>query len=329
MKFKHNCIRTILTLTPLTITLSGCPSLVTMLPSMMPSMVPSVNLNNVSLNNNQISCYQGDWFSSGYCSIPLSNFVGITSHYADPYDANLLLNYDINNQQFFFDNINHSSTIDKLNQNFLKYYPEPNQFAALPNKVQSLYIKIREEYIPKKDYVNLYKGYVYIYTISALHFATSSCNESTPLLTNGNTPVESYQQQIMLHKAFSMEYSNAVLYYIANDLTGKYTDETALYNAVYSQILTLNPYQLQNMAQSLYSRTNSFMPAFSNSLYTLAGVSFGDLGKFSCTKTGNTWSRYGYPFFGSNISGIDMRVQFKQHEILTQYDNDPIPISKN
>lgn len=327
MKFRRNCIRTILALAPLTVILSGCPSLVTMLPSMVPSMVPSVNLSNVNINNNQISCYQSGWFSSGYCSIPLSNFVGISSRYADPYDANLLLNYDINHQQFFFDSINHSVTIDQLNQSFLKYYPEPNQFAALPDKVQSLYIKMKEEYIPKKDYDNLYKGYVYIYTISALHFATTNCNESTQLLnTDSKIPIESYQQQIMLHKAFAMEYTNAVLYYISGDVSDKYDDETALYNAIYSKILTLNPYQLQNMAQSLYSRTSSFMPEFNSSFYTLAGVGFGDLGKFSCTKTGNIWSRYGYPFFSSNISGIDIRVQFKQHEILTQYDNQEIPI---
>lgn len=329
MKFNRNVIKTILALTPLTIALSGCPSLVTMLPSMVPSMVPSVNLSNVNINNNQISCYQGGWFSSGYCSIPLSNFVGISSRYADPYEANLLLDYDMNNQQFFFDNINHTSTIDRLNQSFLKYYPDPNQFAALPDKVQSLYIKMKEEYIPKKDYTNLYKGYVYIYTISALHFATSSCNESTPLLTSNNLSIESYQQQIMLHKAFAMEYTNTVLYYIADDVSSKYEDETELYNAIYSKILTLNPYQLQNMAQSLYSRTNSFMPEFNKSFYTLAGVGFGDLGKFSCTKTGNIWSRYGYPFFSSNISGIDIRVQFKQHETLSQYDDEPIPVASN
>ncbi len=329
MKLKPNCLRIILISAPLTIILSGCPSLVTMLPSMVPSMVPSVNLSNVNINTNQISCYPGDWFSSGYCSIPLSNFIGISSHYADPYSANLLLSYDINNKQFFFDNINHEETIDRLNQNFLTYYPAPNEFAALPDKVQSLYIKMKEDYIPKKDYDNLYKGYVYLYTISALRFATEPCNESTPLLTSNSIPVESYQQQVILHKAFAMEYTNAVLHYISNDLTEKYDNEAALYNAVYGQILTLNPYQLQNMAQSLYSRTNSFMPTFNNSFYTIAGISFGDLGKFSCTKKGNTWSRYEYPFFGSNISGIDIRVQFKQNEILTQYNNDPIPISKN
>lgn len=329
MKAKQNRIRTILALTPLALILSGCPSLVTMLPSMVPSMVPSVNLNNVNVNNNQISCYAGGWFSSGYCSIPLSNFIGISSHYADPYNVNLLLNYDVNNQQFFFDNIDQSATIDKLNQSFLSSYPNANQFAALPDKVQSLYIKIKEEYIPKQDYANLYKGYIYIYTISALHFATAPCDESMPLLSNKKMSIESYQQQIMLHKAFAMQYSNAVLHYVAGELSGKYNDETKLYNSVYSKILTLNPYQLQNMAQSLYSRISSFAPAFNNSFYTLDGVSFGDLGKFSCTPTGNIWSRYGYPFFGSNISGIDMRVQFKQHEVLSQYDDNEIAIIKN
>mgnify|MGYP006344136781 FL=1 len=329
MKAKHNRIRTILALMPLALILSGCPSLVTMLPSMVPSMVPSVNLNNVNVNNNQISCYAGGWFSSGYCSIPLSNFIGISSHYADPYDVNLLLNYDVNNQQFFFDTINDSATIDKLNQNFLSSYPNVNQFAALPTKIQSLYIKMKEEYIPKQDYANLYKGYIYIYTISALHFATAPCDESMPLLSNKKMSIESYQQQIMLHKAFAMQYSNAVLHYVAGELSDKYNDETKLYNSVYSKILTLNPYQLQNMAQSLYSRINSFAPAFNASFYTLDGVSFGDLGKFSCTPTGNIWSRYGYPFFGSNISGIDMRVQFKQHEVLSQYDDNEIAIIKN
>ena len=329
MKSKHKSIRTVLALTPLALILSGCPSLVTMLPSMVPSMVPSVNLNNVNVNNNQISCYASGWFSSGYCSIPLSNFIGISSHYADPYDVNLLLNYDVHNQQFFFDNIDQSATIDKLNQSFLRYYPNANQFAALPDKAQSLYIKIKEEYIPKRDYANLYKGYIYIYTISALHFATAPCDESMPLVNNTKMPIESYQQQIMLHKAFAMQYSNAVLHYIAADVSSQYYDETKLYNAVYSKILTLNPYQLQNMAQSLYSRLNSFAPAFNASFYTLDGVSFGDLGKFSCSPTGNIWSRYGYPFFGSNISGIDMRVQFKQHEVLSQYDDAEIPITKN
>lgn len=321
-QIKKSCGKSII-IASLAVTLSGCPSMVTMLPSMMPSLVPSVNLTNVNVNTNKISCYPGSMFSSDYCSIPLSNFIGITSRYADPYDENLLLRFQFNNNQFFFDAINHTNILDKLSANFIVNYPTASKFAALPDKVQRLYIKIKEDYIPNHRYLELRDSFIIIYTISTLHFATTNC-ESIPQFSSTESSTQ-YQQQIMVSKAFAMQFTNAILHNINDEVETKYSDETALYNGVYSTILKLNPNQIQNMAQNIYARTIAFIPEFNQSFYH-DGISFGDLGTFSCNKRGNTWYRYGYPFFGENISGIDMRVQFKQVDVLDKFNDDSIPL---
>lgn len=310
--------KTFIILAPLSFLLSGCPSFVTMIPSLAPSLVPSVNLTNVNVNTNQISCYQGGTFSSDYCSIPISRFVSLTSSYADPHDVNLLLAYDLeHNQEFFFDNINHTSTIDQLNKNFLTYYPKPTKFASLPIKVQNLYIKMREKYIPTHDYKNLYSSYIYLYTISALHFATNQCVTPYVSKINGIDPKLTSQRE-MLYKAFAIQYTNAVLHNIAPNVSGKYDSEIDLYNAIYASIMKIDPNQLQNMAQSIYSRTSSYAPQFESSFYTESGINFGDIGSFGCTNLGGVWSKYGYQYFGRNVSGIDLRVRFIQHDVLAQ-----------
>lgn len=319
MKIK-SLTRLCLTVLPLSIILSGCPSFATVLPEIAPSLVPSVNLTNVSVNTNQISCYPSSTFSSSYCSIPLSKFVGIVSGYADPYNTNLLLAYDVNNKQgFFFDKVNHTREIESLNQYFLAQYPKANQFALLPVSVQDLYIKMREKYIPKHDYENLYRSYVYLYTISAIHSATNKCKtaefNNINLYTN-NASESVVLQRAMLYKAFTIQYTNAILFHISDKVDGTYDSELELYNAIYKQILHISPNQLQNIAQNIYAKTNMYAPQFESSFFSTNGTNFGDLGNFACTQYGGLWMRYDYEYFGRNLSGIDIRVKFKQHDTI-------------
>lgn len=325
----NKLLKSILILSPLTIVLSGCPSLLTMLPSLAPSLVPSVNMNNINVNTNQISCYQGGLFSSDYCSIPISKFISLISDYANPLDVNSLLMYDLNNnQQFIFDNLNHTNTIDILNEQFLANYPTAMQFALLPLKVQTLYIKMRERYIPQKDYTQLYNSYIYLYTFGALAYATDSCTApyELPTLKGNHLSLDQIRQREMLYKAFSIQYSNAVLHHIAGDVDSTYNSETDLYNAIYAAILKIDPNQLQSIAQSIFSNTNSSLPIFQPEFFSESGIKFGDIGKFACTDKGGMWSRYDYQYFGINVSGIDIRVKFKQRDTLKQTPKNPTSI---
>lgn len=321
-----------LTILPLGVVLSGCPSFATVLPEIAPSLVPSVNLTSVNVNTNQISCYPSSTFSSSYCSIPLSKFVGIVSGYADPYNVNLLLAYDVNNKQsFFFDHVNHRQEIESLNQYFIAEYPSANNFALLPLSVQDLYIKIREDYIPHHNYKKLYHSYIYLYTISALHSATNKCKtpafNNINLYKNTNLSESAVLQRAMLYKAFTIQYSNAVLYHIANKVDSTYDSEIDLYNAIYEQVLKINPNQLQNIAQDIYAKTNMYAPQFESSFFTLSGTNFGDLGNFACTQYGGLWTRYDYEYFGRNLSGIDIRVKFKQHDTIANTNDNETQIT--
>lgn len=320
MKFKNTLVIIAMTM-PLGFLLSGCPTFATAIPSLIPSLIPSVNYNSIDMNTNQISCYKGGTFSSDYCSIPISRFVSITSGYADPYNVNLLLDYDLNNQHhFFFDDINHASTIDKLNKQFLNTYPAPDKFAQLPTALQNLYIRMREKYIPNHDYKNLYSSYIYLYTINALHFATNPCSQEDQLQTNQATAHIIYQRD-MLYKAFAIRYSNEVLHHVAGDLSSKYDSENDLYNAVYKYILAIDYNKLQNMAQDLFATINNKLPPFESSFFSETGVSFGNIGTFGCADKGGFWMRYDYEYFGNNVSGINLRVQFIQHDTLSQIDS--------
>lgn len=288
---------------PLSILLSGCPSVIPFLSDAVPALIPSVNLNNININTNQITCYQGGMFSSDYCSIPLSRFVALMGKYTDFANTNLLIAYDMqNNQKFFFDELHYTGTIDKLNKIFMDSYPSAHKFALMPHSVQSLYIKMRERYIPQHDYERLYRSYTYLYTISAIKFATDDCNMP---INYSNLEKEQY----ILYKAFAIQYTNAVLYYVGNHISTSYNNELDAYNSIYKKILTINPSKLQNLANNIFDNTNSVPQITNFDLFSESGVTFGDIGSFKCSQNGNTWFKYGYEYFGTNISGIDTRIE--------------------
>lgn len=327
LKYK-NIIKTTLIMLPLGFMLSGCPTLAaTAIPGLLPALIPNFNYNSIDINSNRISCYKGGIISSDYCSIPISRFVSITGDYADPYDVNLLLSYDINNNQhFFFDDINHTSTIDKLNKDFLSNYPTPDEFAQLPVALQNLYIRMREKYIPKHDYKHLYSSYIYLYTINALHFATAPCDMPYQLNSNLKANESTLLQREMLYKTFTIRYTNEVLHHVADNLSNKYNSETDLYNAVYKSILAIDDTKLQIMAQNLFSTINNHLPPFESAFFSDTGVSFGNIGTFGCATKGGYWTRYDYEYFGNNVSGVDIRVQFKQQDTLSQIETNKVAI---
>ncbi len=321
--FKNALLHQIAALIPLGMMLTACPSIATILPSMVPSMIPSINYNSIDMQNpNQISCNEGGVFSSEYCSIPISRFVAITSSNADPYYGNILLLYG-KNQNFFFDNINKIEILESINSAFIKSYPDTQHFAALPDALQHLYIVTKERHIPKRNYQKLFETYIYLYTINAMDFATNGCDATTQSFLSVTSA--KYRQQYMLYKAFSMQYTNDILHHISGALTGKYSDEHAIYNAVYAEVLKLDPYQLENMAQAIYARTSSNLPQFDDSFYS-TGIKFGEIGTFSCSPIGSIWEKFGYEFFGRVVSGLPHYVKFKNKDSFSSYDDTMIPV---
>jgi hypothetical protein len=323
---KNKSLRQLAVLAPLGMMLTACPSIVTMLPSVMPSMVPSINYNSIDVQNpNQISCNEGDLLSSEYCSIPISRFVAITSSNADPYYGSVLLLYG-KDHNFFFDNINKTEILESINVAFIKNYPDTPHFAALPDALQHLYIVTKERDIPEHNYQKLFETYIYLYTINAMDFATNGCDATTQTYLSATS--SNYKQQYMLYKAFSMQYTNDILHHISGSLTGKYADEHEIYNAIYAEILKLDPYQLENMAQAIYARTSSNLPDFDDSFYS-TGIKFGEIGTFSCTPIGSIWEKFGYEFFGRVVSGLPHYVKFKNKDSFSRYDDTIIPVVDN
>lgn len=314
MKYKH-VILVYLSLAPLLLAMAGC----TTLSLISPSFTYNNNYNS-SNNPNMISCNDGTWFTSPYCSIPIAKFVTLTAKYADPSPKNILMDYDLKHGNFIFYDLNQPKIIDQLNSEFLKNFPEIDKYAAMPNPLQSLYTKVKENYIPHKNYQKLMEAYIYIYTISTLHFATSPC--PTPDYGGGAfLAAESltYQQQYVLYRAFSIQFTNYVLFNLSDSVDGKYKDERDLYNTVYAKILKLNPYRLVRLAQDLYEQTTVYLPQTESGFYN-NGLNFGELGTFSCNKYGTSWYRFGFEFFGNNISGIHRLVHFKEQDKLENMD---------
>lgn len=323
---RQQTLKTIALITPLGLLLSGCPSMATWLPSMVPSLVPSVNLTNVNVNNNQISCYPGGTFSSEYCSIPIGRFLAITTNYADPYaESNLFLSYGKKYQRFIFADLDEQIQLDKINHDFLSNYPSASALNTMPESLRNLLSEIKDEYIPEKNYKKLSEAYTYLYTITALDFATDPClTKFTPAVS----AVESAQQlQFMQYKVFGIQYTNAILMHISGSLDSKYNNEVDAYEHLYKEILKLDPYQLDNLATALYDKTITYSPKqFESSLYTSNGAPFGELGRFSCTHDATHWFKFGFEYFGTNISGIKRDISFKNPDVFKNYDSDPIPV---
>lgn len=319
-------LKTIALIAPLGLLLSGCPSMATFLPSMIPSLVPSVNLTNVNVNNNQISCYPGGTFSSEYCSIPIGRFLAITTNYADPYaESNLFMAYGQKYQRFIFADLDERTQLDKINQDFLNSYPTASSLSTMPDSLRNLLIEIKEEYIPEKNYKKLSEAYTHLYTITALDFATDPCLTKFSPATSAQ---ESAQQlQFMQYKVFGIQYTNAILMHISGSLDSKYDNEVDAYEHLYQAVLKLDPYQLDNLATALYDKTMTYSPKqFESSLYTLNGAPFGELGRFSCTHEATHWFKFGFEYFGTNISGIKRDISFKNPDVYKNYDSDPIPV---
>ena len=63
-----------------------------------------------------------------------------------------------------------------------------------------------------------------------MDFATNSCDAVTQSYLSVTSA--SYQQQYMLYKVFSIQYTNDILHHISGSLTGKYDSEHDIYNAI-------------------------------------------------------------------------------------------------
>lgn len=318
----NNLVRLFLLIVISSSILTGCPSLTSAIPSFIPSLVPSVNYNTLSINNpNQIQCYDGSWLSSEYCAIPINRFAAISSHYTSPFESNQLFDYALQNSSFVFDNLDESSTLESLNLQFIRKYPTGESFVKLPPEVQNLYLKMKEDYIKNHDFQKQMETYIYLYTLSTIDFANQICNESA---IDGKNP--EYQQQLMLYKTFSMLFTNDLLHHVALKLSSKYNSQVDLYNGLYKTILDLNPYQLMNMAEMNYSIAYSNLPDFNQNFYTAEGVRFGEIGNFSCSKSGTSWLRFGYQYFGSKVAGLPYYVNFINKDTFNQYDDELIPV---
>lgn len=318
---------------PLSIILSGCPTFSLVSPSF------TYNNNYNSNNNpNEISCERGGWFSAPYCSIPLSKFISISAEYADPYEPSLLVDYGLKHNSFVFYDIDQTSTLRELNTIFLKRFPNNEDFVKMPQALQTLYTNVKENYIPQKNYKKLMEAYIYIYTLSALHLATSPCPEpdlqalkhkKSKKYKSAKNNQSFYQQQYILYRAFSMQFANDVLNHISGSVTSKYKNERDLYENVYEKILDLNPNRLANLAQGLYDRTTIYLPQYNPSFYTTTGLDFGEIGTFACNKYGSVWDRFGFEFFGTNAAGLRHVVKYKNKDTFNKIDDSELLINES
>lgn len=314
MKFKQKLL-TVSSLAGLGICFSGCAAIgIGTLADLVPSLVPSVDVTNVNVNNNEINCYPGKYFTSDYCSIPLPKFISLSSEFANPFGSEFLFYpYQSDNSELTMHRLTSKKTIDELNTLFLKNYPESKEFSSLPISLQTIYTNMKTQYIPKHDYQNLYNSYVYLYTMSALYFATDDCNRDDNSLKH--VDIKTYT----LYKAFSIQYANNLLYYIYPSVDGKYNSESALFDGVYKEITKINPSRLTTLADNIYEKTVSLKPLDDwNNIFSESGISFGNAGTFSCSINGGTLYRYGYQYFGTHTQGIDLRVSYKINNVLKQ-----------
>ncbi|MDD3267217.1 MAG: hypothetical protein PHC75_08595 [Burkholderiales bacterium] len=285
--------------------MSGCAAPLAGLSGLVPSLVPSMDFSSVNVNMNQVDCYKGSWFSSDYCSVPISRFAALSISYASIDNAPKSLKLNINDplvDQTFFDMIHSKDGIESMNQAFLMNYPDAKQFAEFPKATQDLYVKMKERYILKKNYDKLYASYMYLYTLAIMDEALRPCERGTVL-----------SPQEVRHKIFALQFSNDVLYNVSSSLSGKYDGESGLYNKFYKEILLLNPYKLENLANSILIKMNKYYPQEINSnlLFSKDGILIAELGSFSCNKHSAQWLKYDHDYFGINTSGIDLRVKFK------------------
>ena len=312
-------IKHLILLAPVAIILSGCPSFSLVSPSF------TYTNNYGGENPNDISCTKGTWYSSPYCSIPISKFISISSNYTIPYESNYLFNYAINNKTFAFNDIKYQKNIDKLNQFFLAHYPDPQKMTTLPPKLKDLYVIMHDEYIPTNNYQKLFEAYTYIYTISALNFATKPCNSQfiEYMIAQKNPK---YLHQFVLYKAFSLQYTNNILMNLQSSVDGKYTDQYTLYNKIYSKLLEMNPYRLNDMAVQIYNNTAKNESDSVESDIFVKDEKFGEIGTFTCNENGNIWKRFGFEYFGNNVSGVKYLVNFKNPDDFGDYDKTKIAI---
>ena len=309
------------------ITLSGCVSL---------SLVsPSFNYNNnySGGNPNQITCDTGGFFSYPVCSIPISRFVALTAQYADPLESDAMVVYAMrNNNAFIFNDLVKTSVIESLNKGmFAGKYITNDATITFPPYLDELNEKLTNEYQPENNYISEADTYIYKFTLNAIHFAITPCIDVSDSISSPYDK-EQYQQLFMLYKAFSIQYTNDILRHVGSGyfhFDTKYEDEEDLYNHLYASILKLNPSQLQHLAQAVFQRTNDAHPSFESGFYTDTGVAFGAIGTFSCTAENTSWKKYGSDYFGLNVSGVRILVQFKNRDVFANTDKQKLGIIPN
>ena len=305
-----NLLKLLFILTSILMTLSACVTL---------SLVsPSISYNNNyggASNPNQIFCTQGSFFKSAFCTIPLSRFVAISSNNADMLESNALVNYAVANNSFIFNDLTQVKVLTMLNTQ-IQESETSERYQHLPESVKKMYGKLQTKYIPEKNYAKQADAYIYIYALNTIDFATSAC-PNAELESSVLYSAKEYQQQqqFMLYKAFSMQFTNAVLMHIADSVDGKYKNEADLFESLYAEILELDPVMLRSLAIQAYNTSLNAQPKFERSFYTREGIRFTRLGNFSCTKDIASWHRYAYEFFGLNVSGVRDEVHFKTSDV--------------
>lgn len=324
MKHK-NLFKTLLTYLPIIFLLSGCLSL---------SLVsPSFNYNNnySGANPNQITCDVGGFFSYPECSIPISRFVALTVQYADPLESGAILTYaQKNNNAFIFDDIEKTATLESLNQQvFTQLDYNSLKFIHLPDSVQNLLIKQKNHYMPHDNYKKQVATYIYLYTLNAMHFAITPCE---PFIPGTESMIDQkHEQQFMIYKVFSIQYTNNILRHIGNSyfhFNTTYENEDDLYEHLYANISKLDANQLLTLAKSIYQQTVAVAPQFESSFNT-TGITFGTLGDFYCRRDSTGWQKYGSDYFGINVSGVKLLVNFKNRDVFTNTEKTNFKIINN
>ena len=310
-------------LTALFLAISGCMTL---------SLIsPSVSYNNnyaAGSNPNQIFCTPGTFFKAAYCTIPLSRFIAISSHNADLMESSTLITYaKTHNNAFIFDDITKNTTLTELN-NHIQESLLQTKFQQPPLEVSKLYTKLTTVYIPEQNQLKQADTYIYLLTLNTLRFATDPCPVAFAENESANATPAAIQQ-LMIYKVFSVRFTNAVLMHIADSVDGKYDNETEMFDGVYAAILDLKPEQLRSLAIKAYQSTLQTAPKYNPDFLTPGGIRFAKVGNFSCTKEGTEWLRYGFEFFGLNISGVRNVVKFKTPDIYSNTDADRLMINND
>ena len=305
----------------LIILLSGCVSL---------SLVsPSFNYNNnyAGGNPNQITCDTGSFFSYPVCSIPISRFIALTAQYADPLESDAMIVYAMHNHNaFIFDDLVKTSLIESLNK-----VATTDTTLRFPPYLDEMNEQLNNVYLPESDYVKEADMYIYKFTLNAIHFAITPCSDVSDNITSPYDK-EQYQQLFTQYKVFSIQYTNDILRHVGSGyfhFDTKYEDENDLYDHLYATILKLNPSQLQHLAQSIFQRTAEARPSFDSNFYTDTGIAYGAIGTFSCTNENTSWKKYGSDYFGLNVSGVRILVEFKNRDVFANTDKQKFSILNN